>query len=73
MSAWIDNTFDGSTLVIIKIQNDLYGWRALNGRMMEDRPMKLKLILEDIQSAKVVGADMYRQQIKTYLTQEVRS
>ena len=73
MSAWIDDVFDESTLVVIKIQNDLYGWRAPNGRMMEDRPMKLKLILEDIQSAKVVGAEVYCQQITTYLTQEVRS
>jgi hypothetical protein len=32
--------------------------------MMEDGPMKLKLILGDIQATKVVGTDFYCQQIQ---------
>ena len=63
-AAWIDNTFDESALATIKLQNDLYNWRDSNGRTMEDRPTKLKLILEDIQAAQVVSADMYHQQIQ---------
>ena len=58
------NTFNEAALATLKLQNKIYNWKAPNGRMMEDGPMKLKLILEDIQAAKVVGTDIYHQQIQ---------
>ena len=61
---WIDNTFDEAALATLKLQDELYNWKALNGRMMEVGLTKLKPILEDIQAAKVVDADVYCQQIQ---------
>ena len=38
ISAWIDNTFDETALATLKLQNELYNWKARGSRMMEDRP-----------------------------------
>ena len=59
VSTWIDNAFDESALIAIKLQHDLYNRGVSNGRMMDDGLTKLKLILEDIQAVKVVGMDAY--------------
>jgi hypothetical protein len=64
ISAWIDNSFNEAALATIKLDEHLYTWQAPNGRVMEDGPTKLKLILDDIQPAKIVGADVHRQRIQ---------
>ena len=48
ISGWIDNNFHETALATLKLNSDIYSWRAPNGRMMEDGPTKLKLIFDDI-------------------------
>ena len=64
MSVWIDNTFSEASLSTFRLGSDNYSWTDNNGRVMEDGPTKLKLILDDMEAAKIVGADAFRQKIQ---------
>ena len=48
MPEWINNSFHESALATLKLNSNLYSWKAPNRRMMEDGLTKIKLILDNI-------------------------